>query len=218
MNKLKVLYDVVKAVRNKEVMNGVLTADIQKDQATIFSIKNEFEKNMLTGQTKAKINTQLDYEGKSVKHESTTECSMPFGRGRFHGRMPGMHHHGGRCGGLRGRFSGLAFALGVLNALEIREQENNAIMLSLEAAKLPEDLQEMVRERMKQAQAHHSPHGFMKECCSLEKPDFKITVFINANCDIEKILAVFSGLQRDENKGQHEVKGSAELVLLNNAS
>ena len=199
-------------------MNGVLTADIQKGQITIFAIKNEFEKNMLTGQTKAKINTQLDYEGKSVRHESITECSMPFDRGRFHGRMPGMHHHGGKCGGLRGRFSRLAFALGLLNALEIDEQADNTIILSLEAANLPEDLQEMVRERMKHADAHHSPHGFMKECCSLEKPDFKVTVLINANYDIEKILAVFSGIQQDENKGQQEIKGNAELVFLKNAS
>lgn len=216
MNKLKVLYDVVKAVSSKEVMNGVLTADIQKDQATIFSIKNEFEKNMLTGQTKAKINTQLDYEGRSVKHESTNEFSMPFGRGRFHGHMPGMHHHGGRCGGLKGRFSRLTFALGLLNALEIQQQENKTTVLSLEAAKLPEDLQEMLSERMKHADAHH-PHGFMKECCSLEKPDFKLTVLINANYDIEKVVAAFTGIQQDEHKGQHEVKGSAELVLFSQA-
>lgn len=213
MNKIKVLYDVVKTIRNKEVINGILIADIQKDQTTIFAIKNEFEKNLLTGQTKAKINTELDYEGKSVKHESATEFTIPFGRGRFHGGMPPMHHHGGRCGGLRGRFSKLAFALGLLNALEIKEQENSTLVLSLEAANLPDDAKEMVRERMSHAGAHHPRHGFMKEICSLEKLDFKVTVFINPNYDIEKVLVTFSGSQQGEQKEQHEIKANAELAF-----
>lgn len=207
MNKLKVLYDVARAAKSKAVMAGVLTANISKDEATVFSIKNEFEKNMLTGQTKAIINTDF--------------CP-PAGRCGFHGFAPGMRqhgghhggHHGGRCGGLKGHFSRLAFALALLQAVEIEEQESNGAVISLEAAKLPDDMRELVRERIKHSGALHGRHGLMRELCSLEQSDFKVRLHITASHDIEKIQAEFTGSGRDERQEQHTIAASAQVVFL----
>ena len=58
-------------------LHGVLTAEAQKDRVNIFTIRNEFDKNLQTGLTKAKISTEIDYEGKMVKHESNTEFTLP---------------------------------------------------------------------------------------------------------------------------------------------
>lgn len=213
MNKIKVLYDVLKTLKTKEVISGILTANIQKDQTTIFSLTNEFTKNVVTGQTKAKINTELDYEGKSVKHESATEFTVPFGKDRFHGGMPSRHHHGGRCGGVRGRFSKLVFALDFLNALEVQEQQKNTLVLSLESANLSDDVKELVRERLSHAGAHHARHGFMQEGCTIEQLDFTVTAFITKSYEIEKVLVTFAGIKQDEQQVQHEIKANAELVL-----
>lgn len=221
MNKIKVLYDVVKAIRTKEEISGLLTADIQKDEISIFTMKNQFEKNFLTGQTKAKINTQVDYEGKMVRHDSDTEFSMPSGRG-FHGgmahrhhfgAMAAMQHHGGRCGQMGGRFAKLAFVLGLLNALEIKEAEDNTLVITLNSANLPDDAKDLMRERMGHGGAHHSRHGFMKEFSNLKQLDFTVTVWLDANCNVKKAAGVFAGIQQDEQMKDHAIKANGEVVF-----
>lgn len=221
MNKIKVLYDVVKAIRTKEEISGLLTADIQKDEISIFTIRNQFEKNFLTGQTKAKINTQVDYEGKMVRHDSDTEFSMPSGRGfhsgmahRHHfGAMAAMHQHGGRCGQMGGRFAKLAFVLGLLNALEIKEAEDNTLVITLNSANLPDDAKDLLRERMSHGGGHHSRHGFMKEFSNLKQLDFTITAMLDVSCDVKKVTGVFTGIQQDEQLKDHVIKANGEMVF-----
>ncbi|WP_312198820.1 hypothetical protein [Anaerospora hongkongensis] len=224
MNKIKVLYDVVKAIRTKEEISGLLTADIQKDQISIFTIKNQFEKNFVTGQTKAQINTQVDYEGKTVRHDSDTEFSMPSGRGFHHGHhgmahrhhfgaMAAMLHHGGRCGQMGGRFAKLAFVFGLLNSLEVKETQDNTLVLSLDSANLPDDAKELLCERISHSGGHHSRHGFMKEFSSLKQLDFTITAWLDADCDVTKVAGVFSGIQQDEQLQEHVLKANGEVVF-----
>jgi len=224
MNKIKVLYDVVKAIRNQEEGSGILTADIQKDEISIFTMKNQFEKNFLTGQTKAKINTQVDYEGKTVRHDGDTEFSMPSGRGLHHGHhgmahrhhfgaMAAMQHHDGRCGHMGGRFAKLAFVLGLLNALEIKETEDNTLVITLNSADLPDDAKDLMRERMSHGSTHHSRHGFMKEFSNLKQLDFTVTVWLDANCNVKKAAGIFAGIQQDEQLKDHAIKANGEVVF-----
>lgn len=224
MNRIKVLYDVVKAIRTKEEISGLLTADIQKDEISIFTIKNQFEKNFVTGQIKAQINTQVDYEGKTVRHDSDTEFSMSSGRGFHHGHhgmahrhhfgaMAAMHHHGGRCGQMGGRFAKLAFILGLLNALEIKEAEDNTLVITINSANLPDDAKELVRERMSHGGGHHCQHGFMKEFSSLKQLDFTITAWLDADCNVKKVAGVFTGIQQDEQLKDHVLKANGEVVF-----
>lgn len=44
MNKIKLLYDVVMTMKNKDALHGVLTAEAQKDRVNIFNIRNELGK------------------------------------------------------------------------------------------------------------------------------------------------------------------------------
>lgn len=75
MNKIKVLYDVVKVMRDKDAYNGVIEAAVSKDEVQVFRFNNEFSKDLAAGWTKARITTVIDHNGKQIKHESTTECN-----------------------------------------------------------------------------------------------------------------------------------------------
>ena len=105
MNKIKVLYDVFKTMKEKEVFKGNVKLEAAKGDVKVLSFSNEFETNTKSGETKANINVDLDAEGKKVKHESNSEFNIKdcphhgFHRGMHkhkHGmNMHGMSGHGG---------------------------------------------------------------------------------------------------------------------------
>lgn len=199
MNKIKVLYDVVKAMKNKEAFNGTLTVQVHQEDAPLFSLRNEFEKNLLTGQTKAKINT---------------EFTMPrSGECRHHEFIKHLHHsHTAGCEGLKGKMAKLACALSILNALHTEEQEDKTIVISLNATDLPADTKAMLHEKMSCANAcHHHGHGLLKEFCAAEDPDFVLNIFINKNYEVEKIVITLVGTQKDEQNAPHDLTARAEL-------
>lgn len=220
MNKMKILYDVVKAFRNKEVISGVFTADVQKDERSVFTMTSQFAKNMLTGQRKAKINTQLDYDGKAVHPDGDAEFALHGGRGFHHGMghrhhfgaLAAMHHHGGRGCTMREKFGRLTFMLGVLNALEVTAEKNNTIVLTLNSANLPDEAKEIVRERLSHGGGRHPGHGFMNEFSGLTELEFTFSVVVDESCNIKKAAGTMSGIRQDEQQG-HTLKGSAEVVF-----
>lgn len=217
MSKIKVLYDVVKAMKNKEAFNGTLTVQVHKDEAQLFSLRNEFEKNLLTGQTKAKINTVLDYDGKTAKHESNTEFTMPrSGACRHHEFIRHLHHSQATgCTGLKGKLSRLAFGLSILAALKTEEHADKTIIISLSASDLPEDTKALLREKMSRAgECHHHGHGFLKEFCAADSLDFAVTLFINKIYEVEKTVITLVGTQKDEQNAPHDLTVRAELSLV----
>ncbi len=214
MNKIKLLYDVVMTMWNKEALRGVLTAEAQKDRVNIFTIRNEFDKNLLTGRTMAKISTEMDYEGKTVKHESDTEFTLPCsGESKHCEFMKRMHgDHSAGCGGLKGVLAKLSLALAILNALQAEEQESRSVVMSLNADDLPEDTKELLCEKMSRASAcGHAERGFMREFSTVDKLDFLLKMFINKKSEIEKILITFGGSKSDGQNEQHDLKARAEL-------
>lgn len=64
MNKIKVLYDVFKTMKEKEVFKGKLKFEATKGEVKVLSFSNEFETNTKNGETKAAINVDFDAEGK----------------------------------------------------------------------------------------------------------------------------------------------------------
>lgn len=217
MNKIKVLYDVVQAMKTKEVFKGTLTVQVHKDETPLFLLRNEFEKNLLTGQTKAKINTELDYQGRVAKHESNTEFTIPHSGEyhRHHEFIRHLHHsHAAGCGGLKGKLSKIAFALSILTALKTEEQEGKTI-LSLSAKDLPEDAKMLLSEKVSRAGAcHRHGHGFLKEFGAAEHLDFAINMFINKSSEVEKVVITFVGTQKDEQNMPHDLTVRAELSLV----
>jgi len=218
MNKIKLLYDVVKTMRNKEVVNGILTVKVSKAEANLFSLRNEFEKNLLTGQTKAKINTELDYEGKTVKHDSNTEFTIPAsGDCRCHEFFARLHQSHSTCcaGRLKDKFSRLLFALGVLNALQTEEQADKTMIISLNAKDLPEDVKTLLCEKMSRAsECHQHGHGFLKEFCAADNLDFALNIFVNKNYETDKIVISVVGSQKDEHNAPYDLTARAEVSFV----
>ncbi|MDR3560702.1 MAG: hypothetical protein P4N59_04575 [Negativicutes bacterium] len=218
MNKIKALYDVVKTMKNKETFNGTLMVQVHKDEAQLFSLRNEFEKSLLTGQTKAKINSELDYEGNTVKHESNTEFTrLRSGECRHHEFIRHLHPgHANGCRGLKGQLSRLAFALSILTALQTKELDGKTSVISLNATDLPEDTKALLREKINHAGACHGHHrhAFLKEFGEAADIDFVVELSINKNCEVEKIVATLVGTQKDEKNVAHDLTARAELSFV----
>jgi phosphoribosylformylglycinamidine (FGAM) synthase-like enzyme len=213
MNKIKLLYDVVKTLRGKDILRGVATGQIQKDQVRVFYVKNEFEKDLLTSKTKANITTEVDYEGKQVKHQSITEFTNCCHGGQHHKLF--KHMHSGGCGGLKQKLTKLAFVLHLLNSLKAEEQSDKSTLVTLEITELPEEIKALLQEKMSSADCCHG-HGsqcFMKEFCSIEKGNFSLAMSVNKDNEIEKLVITFEGTQHNEQNEQHSLSINAELQL-----
>ena len=92
MNKLKLMYDVVTTMKDKEVFNGTLQLTGNHGGVKVVDFWNEFEKNTATGQVKTKIRAELNHDGKQVKHESCTEFTNPCCDHKFHSFEMHCHH------------------------------------------------------------------------------------------------------------------------------
>lgn len=219
MNKLKFFYDVVKTLRSKEVIDGVATVEVKKDQGKIFYVKNQFQKNLTTKQTTANITSEVDYDGKRVKHQSTTEFTNHcFGDGMNHKlfkHMHHMHHADGQCGGFKTKLTKLAFVLGLLDNIKVDQQEDKTILMTLELTELPEDIKILLQEKMSHAESFHDQERccFMKEFCCLEKGAFSLAMSVSKDYEIEKIVIAFDGVQQNEQQEQHALSIVAELEL-----
>jgi len=223
------MYDVINIMKEKEVISGTFQAEAKKDQIKIASFTNEFEKNLSTGETKVKISTELDCDGKKVKHESQTEFTMQGCAGhRHHGFMKHMHYHHNhhnnscqnhddvKCGGIKGKLTKLAFVLNIFNQIQVEEKEDKSVILTLALNELPEDFKKAIQERMSQKEMSggHQHHGFMKEFCTLKDPKIGLSLWINKMKEVEKVVVTVDGKQIDELNENHGMNLFAELRLV----
>lgn len=216
MNKIKLLYDVVQTLKGKNVLNGVATAEVQKDQVKILYVTNEFQKNLQTMQTKAAITTEINYEGTQVKHQSTSEFTNHCPGQGLHSRLFNHQHHASdKCGGIKEKLSKLAFALSLLNNIQTEEQENKTILIRLTLSEIPEDIKTVLQAKMSHADSDvdQRPHCFLKELRNIEKGNFSFVMSVNRDYEIEKIIINFAGTQNNEQNEQHVLDIIAELQL-----
>ncbi|ODA40352.1 hypothetical protein [Desulfosporosinus sp. BG] len=228
MSKLKLMYDVVNTMKDKEAISGALKVEGMKDQTKIVNFINQFEKNLSTGETKVKLSTELDYDGKKVKHESQTEFTMQGCQRKMHpGFMRHMRHHHHshhcaenyddlKCGGIKGKLTKLAFVLNLFNQIKMEEKDDKSVILSLNLNEIPEDMKKAIQERMSQRamsehQQHH--HGFMKEFFSLQEPKIELNLWISENREVKKILVTVDGKQMNDLDENHNLNLKAELCL-----
>ncbi len=226
MNKIKVLYDVFKTMKEKEVFKGNIKLEAAKGDVKVLSFSNEFETNAKSGETKANINVDLDAEGKKVKHESNSEFNIKdcphhgFHRGihmHDHGmNMHGMHGHGGIKGGL----SKITFMLNLLNNVQVEEKDEKNI-ISLELKEVFKEIKDMHKEfhegidkeklmehikQMKEGsdKDFHKHHEFIKKLLLSEDSDAKLKIYANKNNEVEKVEI--------SSTGESAVNGELDLV------
>lgn len=222
MNKIKVLYDVFKTMKDKEIFKGNLILEAVKGETKILSFSNEFETNTKNGETKTKLNVNSDVEGKKVKHESNSEFNINnCPHYRFHKGMH-MHHHGHGCGhgGIKSGLSKITLVLNLLNNIQVEEKEEKSIIsLDLKEAlkeikNLHKDFhkgidEEKVLEYHKQMhdgvnKDFHKHHKFIKEILCCEQSDALLKIYANKNNEIEKVEI--------SAKGENTINGTLDLV------
>jgi len=223
------MYDVINTMKEKEVIRGTLKAVGLKDQVEIGHFINEFEKNLTNGETKVKISTEFDCDGKKLKHDSQSEFTMQgcCSSHKHHGFLKHMHHHHAhsnsgdqnqdhpKCCGIKGKFTKLAFLLNILNQIKVDENEDKSVILSLNLTEIPEELKKVFNERMSQhtKPENHPHHGFMKECCTLKDPKIGVNIWINKAREVEKIVVTVDGNHSEGLNENHVVSLQAELLL-----
>lgn len=184
MNRVKLLYEVVKTMKEKETWQGRFTVHASKDQATIFKLDNEFEKQLANGATKLKVHVELDADGKKMSHDSNTEFNFGAFQDQhhsgFHESMhcrPGIrgifHLHPMHCspeqdifqhqqhfrfhrGNFKEGLSRLAFLLNLFDQIKLETKTDQSFILSLQLKELPQEFHEMMRHKM--SKAGFGPH------------------------------------------------------------
>ncbi|AFM40126.1 hypothetical protein Desaci_1087 [Desulfosporosinus acidiphilus SJ4] len=228
MSGVKLLYDVINTMKDKEVISGTLKVEGTKDQSKIIGFQNEFVKNLTSGETKVKISSELDYDGKKIKHESQTEFTLPGCRRHMHhGFMKHHHHfyHHGECGieghenlrniGIRGKLAKLAFVLNVINQIKMEEQEDQSVKLSLNLKEIPEEMKKAIQEKMSQRRMpeHQQHHFLLKEFFTMQEPNIQCNLWVSKTKEIERILLTAEGKQNQEADEIHKLQLTAELQL-----
>lgn len=195
MNKIKLLYDVFKTMKEKELFNVNIKLDAAKGEEKVVSFSNEFNTNTTTGESKAKINSEFNCDGKKVKHESNTEFNMKDCKHhKFH------HHRGqhgmGCCehGGIKAKLSKITFILNVLNNLKV-EQKDEVSVVSLNLKDIINEIKDQHKDLAKphknfhteEMGEHHKHCEFIKELLCCENSDGELSIYINKNNEVEKI-------------------------------
>lgn len=209
MNKLKLLYDVIKTMKGKDLYEGTATIEVHKDETKIFYVKNEFHKNLVNNKTQANIVTEYDYEGKVVKHQSNTELTNHC---LGHGFIKRRHHHDqeSHCCGWKATLTKIGFVLNLLHTMQVEEKDNKSL-ITLNLNQIPEDVKMMIHQKMSHGDCEG--HALAKEFCCIESGNLFFQVVINQNNEMEKGEIHFIGTQRTVEGIQHEMKLKAQVQL-----
>jgi hypothetical protein len=218
MNKAKLLYDVVRVLKNKEKINGVLTGQLQKDQEEVFSLHNVFAKN--GEDAKTTVSCQLNLDGKKVKRESSTEfsgsstnCHGGMMR-RFFQHQHHQHHqhHGAEGGGcFKGALSRISFAFGLFSSLKVEEKEGGAAVLSLNLSEIPEELQAQLIEKLNQRAACHPHCGVLEGCHTLETLSGLLLLTVTKEREIETAALHLESRVVNEKSEPHALTATANV-------
>jgi hypothetical protein len=214
MNKAKLLYDVVRVLKNKEKIEGVLSAYVQKDQVEVFSLRNQFTKDGATARTA--VSCELSLDGKKVKRESTTEfsgselCCHGGMRRLFHHHH--HRHHGGeeRCG-IKGALSRISFVLGLFSSLKAEEKDDGAAVLSIKLSEIPEELQALLRDKLNQRAGCHGHCGFLEGNHTVQSLDGLALLTVNKEREIEKLSLHLDGRALNEKDEPHTLTATADV-------
>lgn len=233
MNKIKFLYDVVKTMKAKDGVQGVLAVEASRDRKKVLDVHTEFEKNNVTGTKRSKIKAEYDCDGRTLRHESSTEVTggecqgwrdqMHQGfRNRIHQHF-GAAHSGCKCGGIKDVLGRIGLMLQLLQIMKLEETADKSVVLSLNFNDLPDEVKQEIGEKIKQhhefAPQHLKPEWFKGSCWmadwgQMEDLQLELSAIIKPSFEIEKGILVLDGVKKDANQNQSEVALKVELDLL----
>lgn len=206
MNKIKVLYDVFKTAKSKEIFKGEFKLEAQKDNVTVLNLSKEFEVNISKGNGRVKLAVEAECCGNETKHESSTEfnlnncCDNQDFWNKIHG-----NHEGLKSRGIKGHINRITFLLSLLNKINLQEKEEGAL-LTLD---LKDFYREVCPECSKDVYCEINSDcccgcDCYKELLNCDYDDAVLTIHINKNSEIEKVEA-------EANASDRKVKALLDL-------
>lgn len=220
MNKVKLLYDIVKTMKEKDVFEGQLDVAVNKGSEAIFKMNNEFYKNLSGGESKIKLNTEVLHDGKKVRHQSETEFTGDCCEKHqaFFKHIHQLHHEkcaigefGKQCG-IKWKLNKLACILGILHNLKVSESEKGC-QISLDKNDIPEDMKICLHEKLSQKMMEKH-----NQCCSqlegMELTDINLVITISKSNDIENIHLSVKGKCSCSESGEQNVDISVNISFI----
>lgn len=214
MNKIKVIYDVVRKMKDRDSIKGAVKVEGLKDQAKILEISSVFEKTSQSFQTKGKTIIEVDSDGKKMKLENNIDFQKEGCCEHQH-----FHHlHSAHTGRMKGGLSRITAILGIVSSIQLEEKEDGSAILSLESANIPEEVKSDIHEMMKNGheqhkhmESNHQHHICMNEFHNMEDMKFTLNVVINKSKEIDRVTVDLKGEKKDEKGGSNQMKLAAEL-------
>lgn len=205
MNKAKLLYDVITTLRGKENLRGTLEAKLEKGQTVVFSVRNDFEKQLGGGKTKLKMTTEMECEGHpgGARHGCRGRFEQSEDWGRHH------HFHGGFHEGIKGKLDRIAFMISAFQALQVEEREGQGTVLSLNTRDLPEDMRCLIQDKIRHRGLgrHRHQGGFLQEFSQAGPVDVQMTVLVNDKAEVKQASITAEAVQ----EGPDRLTAQAEV-------
>lgn len=204
MNKLTVLYTLMKRMQEKEAFNGKAVLEAKLDEILVGTANVDI--NCAPGRCERKMELHFGQEVLKFEHQGTEKFRHPMCGSHGH------HNHGG-CGP-RGKFERAMFLLKILDKTELQELENGTKILSLNL--LPDELPNCLSEQMKNKRCgienteclcghHEKLKGWMASCgcmaldfATLKPENLRMTLTLNSDCSPADMNTVISGSAFDQ--------------------
>ncbi len=213
MKKIKMLYDVARAMRTMAKIDGALAITVSKDREAVFSLQNRFEKDE-TGKVKAHVTSKVNLNGEDLTRESTTEFTLTENHGpcRFFKSFQGFHHHErtGFCG-IRGVWHRISVGLGLLSSLNVEEKPGGASEISLKLSDIPDEITAVLRQKMLHKHTAYPDSCCLQGCRDIELLNGLLVVAVNENNTIDKLTVNVDGKAHDAEERMHTMAATAEV-------
>lgn len=218
MNKLTVLYNLMKHMKETEVFNGSAAVEARLDDTVLGTMNSEF--GCAPGHCEKKVEIRFGEEVLKFEHQGTE---------KIHGKLCGPHghfhhQHTGSCCGPKGKFGKAMFMLKMLDKTELQELEDGGKILSLElnAEEFPAHMKEHMKDQccgMSEKECcgdHEKIHRWMTSCgcmdmdfSTLEPQAVSLKVTLKPDGSPLEMNAVISAGVKDKQGQAHSITLSA---------
>jgi len=197
MNKLTVLYTLMKNMKDKENFKGNFEAEALLDDVQLASATVSGE----CAPGHCEKNTEIKFGNETIRfsHDGTSQkCCGHSGHGHFH-----KHMHGEGCCGPKGKFTKAMLLLKLLDKLQLKEEGNVKVLtLSLDSSDIPSEIREHMKSKCckvheeKDCCSHPALHSWLAEngCCDIdhstcELEAFNLQLTLDENCAPVSMMA-----------------------------
>jgi hypothetical protein len=162
MNKIKVLYDMVKVIKEESNHEGTLSLKISENDDVLLTLDGALEKGNAPDEMVHTLKVKGQIADHKIDHESRTLTNMQHGHRGFKKHMGGRcHGHDGHMEGHKGnKLTKMMFALDMLNKLEINELGDERVLsINLKASDLPEEFSNKMKHKAMHKMMHNHLDG-----------------------------------------------------------